>query len=74
MLSSVYTSQVRPHDHPSRDHGHGSDTGPALTVYVPENKLQPVITAQLYLHAHFLAKCEVVSPGDLGRPRYTKTI
>ena len=28
-----------------------------LHVYVPENKLQPVITVQRYLHAHFLAKC-----------------
>ena len=30
-LSCVYTSQVRTCDHPSRDHGYGSDAGPAFT-------------------------------------------
>ena len=31
IISCVYTSQVRTRDHPSRDHGHGSDAGPAFT-------------------------------------------
>ena len=31
ILSCVYTSQVLTRDRPSRDHGRGSDAGPAFT-------------------------------------------
>ena len=37
--------------------GTGRTRVQCLHVYAPENKLQPVITAQRYVHAHVLATC-----------------
>ena len=54
--------------------GCGPSVYTVMYIYAPENKLQSVITAQRYLHAHFLATFALLKMPDLWDVKVLRTI